>query len=170
MNAWGISMSIPNTDPKSTSWPCLHKVMTLDGVKVKIRSWITNGSWGECWKGNVHTYSNVKQQEEETRHGSKERREVRKGAKGSQNRTRGGTGCTDVRNDTVNTSTTRSVDWACGSNNVDDDTRERKKRETVTETKRKRLLIKRTREGGSKGGKAATEREDANTDDWSPLT
>ena len=32
------SMFIPNTDPKSASWPCWHKVMTLNGVKVKIRS------------------------------------------------------------------------------------------------------------------------------------
>ena len=86
-------------------------------------------------------------------------------AEGSQTRTRGGTDCRDVRNDTVNTSTTGSVDWACGPNNMDDDTRERKKREAVTETKRKRLLKKRTREGGSKGGKAATELEDADTDD-----
>ena len=65
----------------------------------------------------------------------------------------------------MNTNAVRSVDWACGPNDVDDDTRERKKREAVTKTKRKRLLKKRTREAGSKGGKAATELEDADTDD-----
>ena len=52
------------------------------------------------------------QQGEETRHGSEERREVRKGAEGSRKRTRGGTDCRDVRNETVNTSTAGSVDWA----------------------------------------------------------
>ena len=46
-----------------------------------------------------------------------------------------------------------------GPNGEDDDTRERKKREAVTETMQKRLLKKQTREGGSKGGKAATELE-----------
>ena len=30
-----VSMFIPNTDPKSASRPCWHKVMTLNGVKVK---------------------------------------------------------------------------------------------------------------------------------------
>lgn len=45
------------------------------------------------------------------------------------------------------------------------DTRERKKRETVTETRQKRMLKKRTREGGSKSGETATAIGDAGTDD-----
>ena len=65
----------------------------------------------------------------------------------------------------MSTGAARGIDWACGPNGVDDNTRERKKREAVTETRQKRLLKKRTREGGSKGGKAATEREDADADD-----
>ena len=119
------------------------------------------------WQDEAPRIDVPEQQGDETRHGSKERREVRKGAEGSQKRTRGGTDCKDVRNDNVNTSTARSVDWACGPNNMDADTRERKKREAVkcTETKRKRLLKKRTRGGGSKGGKTSTELEDADTDD-----
>ena len=77
---------------------------------------------------------------------------MRKGARGSEKRAqaRGGNDCRDVRNDTVNTNTVRGVDWPAVA---------------VTETKRKRLLKKRTREAGSKGGKAATELEDADTDD-----
>ena len=45
----------------------------------------------------------------------------------------------------------------------DEDTNERKKREMITETTRKssRLKKKRTREGGTKCGKAATESEEA---------
>ena len=31
-----VSMFIPDTDPKSASRPCRHKVMTLSGVKVDI--------------------------------------------------------------------------------------------------------------------------------------
>ena len=38
----------------------------------------------------------------------------------------------------------------------DDDTRERKRRETVTEAAEKRYLKNRTREGGPKGGAVAT--------------
>ena len=60
----------------------------------------------------------------------------------------------------------RRTDWVCGPNDVDD-TRERKKREAVTETRQKRLLKKRTIGDGSKEGKAATELgdADANHDD-----
>ena len=43
-----------------------------------------------------------------------------------------------------------------GSFSWDDDTRDRQRRETVTETREKRYLKKRTREGGSKGGALAT--------------
>ena len=43
-----------------------------------------------------------------------------------------------------------------GSYSGDDDTRERKRRETVTEAAEKRYLKKRTREGGSKGIAVAT--------------
>ena len=53
-------------------------------------------------------------------------------------------------------------EWCpAGPNGEGEDTRERKKREMITETRQKRLLKKRTREGGSKGGKAATAPEDA---------
>ena len=47
----------------------------------------------------------------------------------------------------------------------DEDTKERKKRETTTEATRKRLKKNRTREGGSKCGKAATESEEAGDQD-----
>ena len=50
--------------------------------------------------------------------------ESAKRREGSKKRARGGTDCRDVRNDTVNTNTARSVDWACGPNVMDDDTRE----------------------------------------------
>ena len=43
-----------------------------------------------------------------------------------------------------------------GPHSGDDDTRQRKGRETVTETREKRYLKKRTREGGAKGGALAT--------------
>ena len=33
-----VSMFIPNTDPKSASRPCWHKVMTLNGVKVNVQN------------------------------------------------------------------------------------------------------------------------------------
>ena len=46
-----------------------------------------------------------------------------------------------------------------GPNGEDDATRGQKKREAITETIQKRLLEKRTRESGPKGGKAATELE-----------
>ena len=51
-----------------------------------------------------------------------------------------------------------------GPNGEGEDTRERKKREMITETMQRRLLKKRTREAGSKGGKAATAPEDADDD------
>ena len=48
---------------------------------------------------------------------------------------------------------------------MDDDTMERKKREAVTETRRERLKKKRTKERGSKDGKATTEQEGTDADD-----
>ena len=42
----------------------------------------------------------------------------------------------------------------------DEDTNERKKREMITETTQKRLKRKRTREGGTKSGSAATESDE----------
>ena len=42
----------------------------------------------------------------------------------------------------------------------DEDTNERKKREMITETTQKRLKRKRTREGGTKSGRAATESDE----------
>ena len=86
------------------------------------------------------------QQGEDAQHGG-----VREGAEGGKKCTRGGNNCGDVRDDPV-------------SEGVDD-TRDRKKREAVTKTRRKRLLEKRTGEGGLKGGKAATAPEAADTDD-----
>ena len=42
----------------------------------------------------------------------------------------------------------------------DEDTHERKKREMITETAQKRLKRKRTREGGTRSGRAATESDE----------
>ena len=110
-------------------------------------------------------------QGEETRHGSEEGREVRERAKGGQKRARGGAHCGDVRNDTVNRSrTVRRNDivndewYPTGPNGEGEDTRERKKREMITETMQKRLLKKRIREEESKGGKAAAAPEDEDDD------
>ena len=77
---------------------------------------------------------------------------MREGAEGGKKRARGGNDCGDVRDDPISEG--------------DDDTREqkRRKREAVTETRQKRLWENRTREGGSKGGKAATAPEGADTD------
>ena len=49
-------------------------------------------------------------------------------------------------------------------NGEGEDTRERKKREMITETIQRRLLNKRIREEESKGGKAAAVPEDADDD------
>ena len=38
LGAHEVSMFIPNTDPKSASRPCWHKVITLNGVKVNIQN------------------------------------------------------------------------------------------------------------------------------------
>ena len=110
-------------------------------------------------------------QGEETRHGSEEGREVRERAKGGQKRARGGAHCGDVRNDTVNRSrTVRRNDtvndewYPTGPNGEGEDTRERKKREMITETMQRRLLKKRIREEESKGGKAAAAPEDEDDD------
>ena len=72
------------------------------------------------------------QQGKEARHGSEERRKVREGAEGSQNTLAEGADCGDVRDGPV-------IDG-------DEDTRERKKRESVTKTRHKRLLKNHTRQ------------------------
>ena len=92
------------------------------------------------------------QQGEGSRHGGQKRRAQREGAEGGQERTGGRTHRGDVQDDSIN-GTARDP---AGSFSGDDDTRDRQRRETVTETREKRYLKKRTREGGSKGGALAT--------------
>ena len=63
------------------------------------------------------------------------------------------------RNDAVND------EWyPTGPNGEGEDTRERQKREMITETMQRRLLKKRIREEESKGGKAAAAPEDEDDD------
>lgn len=61
----------------------------------------------------------------------------------------------------------RSKEGGTNCRNAQDthDTRERKRREAVTETRQKRMLKKRSREGGSKSGVAATVNEGGGDDD-----
>lgn len=87
------------------------------------------------------------QQGEETRHRRGEGREMRASTKGSQKRTRGTLEeelkltayRRDVRDDPVNDDEVANDKWApAGPNDEGDDTRERKKREAITETIHKR--------------------------------
>ena len=93
-----------------------------------------------------------KQQREGSRHGGQKRRAQREGAEGSEERAGGGTHRGDVQDDFVN-DTARGP---AGPHSGDDDTRERKRRETITEATKKRQKKERSREGGSKGGAVAT--------------
>ena len=97
--------------------------------------------------------SNVpEQQGEGSRHGRQKRRAQREGAEGSEERAGGGAHRGDVQDDPLS----GAARDPAGSFSGDEDTRQRKRRETVTETREKRYLKKRIREGGSKGGALAT--------------
>ena len=76
----------------------------------------------------------------------------REGTEGCQERAGGGAHRGDVQDDSINDTARGPV----GPHSGDNDTRERKRMETVTVTKEKRYLKKRTQEGGSKGGALAT--------------
>lgn len=92
-----------------------------------------------------------KQQREGSRHGGQKRRAQREGAEGGQKRTGGRAHRGNVQDDSIDPA------WdPAGSFSGDDETRDRQRRETVTETREKRYLKKRTREGGSNGGALAT--------------
>ena len=92
--------------------------------------------------------SNVpEQQREGPRHGRQKRRAQREGAEGSEERAGGGAHRENVQDDPLS----GAARDPAGSFSGDEDTRQRKRRETVTETREKRYLKKRIREGGSKG-------------------
>ena len=83
---------------------------------------------------------------------------MRASTKGSQKRARGGAYCKDVRDDLVNDD--EAANDKCGPagpNGEDDDTREQKKREAITETMQKRLLKKRP-ENSKEDRRAARQR------------
>ena len=91
----------------------------------------------------------LKQQREGYRHGGQKREAQQEGTEGGQERVgaRGGAHRGDVQDDFIN-----GTAWGPpGPYSGDDDTRERKRRETVTEAAEERYLEERTREGGSKG-------------------
>ena len=93
-----------------------------------------------------------KQQREGSRHGSQKRRTQREGTEGGQERTGGGAhrGLRgDVQDDFIN----GPARGPAGSYSGDDDTRERKRREAVTEATKKRQNSLTTEEGEDEGGR-----------------
>ena len=92
-----------------------------------------------------------KQQREGSRHGSQKRRTQRKGTEGGQERTGGGAhrGLRgDVQDDFINGPARGHAGSYSG-----DDTRDRKRRETVTEATKKRQNSLTTEEGEDEGGR-----------------
>ena len=89
---------------------------------------------------------------------------MRASTKGSQKRARGGTHCRDVRDDSiaVNTNDATGDAWACGPNDVDDDTGEEEGSSHRDETEE--VVEKTDQRRGIERWQGSDELEDANDD------